>query len=184
MRPYARPASRHATAGASAVDERPSRTQLKARMQSLQALGENLAALGPAQLAAIEMPDGLRDAIAEYHRVRGHEARRRQLQYIGRLMRSADEAPLREAVAALRLGSARATLALHEAERWRDEMIADDRAVARWLQEHPGTDGARLRRLIEAARADAAASPAARSGRGYRALFQFIKPQLDEAAHE
>lgn len=180
MRPYARPPRRHAIEG-EAADTRPSRGQLKVQMQALQELGEALTTLPAARLAAFDMPDALRDAIAEFHRVRSHEGRRRQLQYIGRCMRDADEAPLREAVAAFRLGSARDTLALHEAERWRDELIAGDEAVTRWAQAHPASDLAQLRRLVRAARADAAASPEQRGGRGYRALFQFIRPHLESA---
>ena len=56
----------------------------------------------------------------------------RQLQYVGKLMREVDDAPLREAVAESKLGSARDTLMLHEAERWRDELVADDEALTRW----------------------------------------------------
>jgi len=126
----------------------------------------------------LTMPDGLRDAIAEYKRTRSFEGRRRQLQYIGKQMRFADEAPLREAVAAFKLGSARDTLTLHEAERWRDELVADDEALTRWAAECPGSDLQRLRSLVRAARKDAAAAPEQRNGRGYRELFQFIKPWL------
>jgi len=183
MRPYARPPSRHAVDG-EPDDPRPSRTQLKAQMQALQELGEALTTLPESRLAAVAMPDALRDAIAEFRRTRSHEARRRQLQYIGKQMRAADEAPLREAVAAYRLGSVRDTLALHEAERWRDEMVADDGAFTRWAQAFPASDLPQLRRLVRAARADAAAAPEQRSGRGYRALFQFIKPHLDEPNDE
>lgn len=179
MRPYARPS--RAQAGADeAPDPRPSRTQLKARMHALQALGEALTTLPAARLATLEMPEALREAIAEFQRVRGHEGRRRQLQYIGKQMRGADPAPLREAVAAHRLGSARDALALHEAERWRDELLADDGALDRWAQQHPQSDLAQLRRLVRAARADAAASAQQRSGRGCRALFQFIRPYFDD----
>ena len=183
MRPYARPPRRHAVEG-EPDDQRPSRTQLKQQMQALQALGEELTTLPAARLAAIAMPDALRDAIAEFLRTRSHEGRRRQLQYIGKQMRAADEAPLREAVAAYKLGSARETLMLHEAERWRDELIADDDALTRWGQRFPASDLAQLRRLVRAARADAAAAPEQRGGRGYRTLFQFIKPHMDESADE
>lgn len=178
MRAYARPPSRHAAAG-EAADLRPSRTQLKAQMQALQALGEELATLSAERLAAIAMPDALRDAIVQYQRIRSHEARRRQLQYIGKQMRAADEAPLRAALVESRLGSARDTLQLHAAERWRDELVAGDAAIARWAQAYPASDAAELRRLVRAARADAAASPGERNGRGWRALFRFVKPWME-----
>jgi ribosomal 50S subunit-associated protein YjgA (DUF615 family) len=108
---------------------RPSKTRLKQQSQDLQDLGVAVAALPQDRLAAIAMPDNLRDAIETYRRTRSHEGRRRQMQYVGKLMRSADEAALREAVAAATLGSARETLALHEAERWRAELVASDDAL-------------------------------------------------------
>jgi ribosome-associated protein len=95
-------------------------------------------------------------------------------------MRLADPEPLREAVSAFRLGSARDTLLLHVAERWRDELIHDDEAATRWAQAHPESDLQRLRSLVRAARKDAAAAAEQRSGRGYRELFQFIKPWLKD----
>jgi ribosome-associated protein len=158
---------------------RPSKTQLKRDSQSLQELGAELVALGEDRLAAVELPDALRDALAEYRRTRSHEGRRRQMQFIGKLMRQVDEAPLREAVAASKLGSAREALALHETERWRAEMIADDAAVARWLAERPDTDVQHLRSLVRAARRDAAGlAPEARQPKSFRELFQYLRPHV------
>jgi ribosome-associated protein len=93
-------------------------------------------------------------------------------------MRSADEAMLREAVAEAALGSARETLALHETERWRAELIADDDALERWLADHPDTDTQRLRSLVRAARRDAGLPPEQRQAKSHRELFQFLKPLL------
>lgn len=160
---------------------RPSKTKLKQQAHDLQSLGEELAALPASRLAKLDMPETLRDAITELRRTRSHEGRRRQLQYLGKQMRFADPEPLREAVAAFKLGSAKDTLRLHDTERWRDEMVAGDEAVTRWASEFPGTDLQQLRSLVRAARADAAAAPEKRNGRGYRALFQFIKPHLAAA---
>lgn len=162
-----------------ADDERPSKTQRKQQSHELQALGQALAALSPEQLQAVEMPEPLREAIDEYRRTRSHEGRRRQMQYIGKLMRSADEAPLREAVAAAALGPARVAMQLHETERWRAELIGDDGALTRWLELHPETDAQRLRSLVRAARRDAAGSDAqSRQPRSARELFQFLKPYI------
>lgn len=160
------------------VPERPSKTQRKQKAHDLQSLGQDLVELPASRLVGLDMPEILRDAIAEYKRTRSFEGKRRQLQYIGKQMRFADEAPLREAVAAYKLGSAKDTLKLHETERWRDELVADDEAATRWAAEFPGSDLQRLRSLIRAARKDAAAAPEQRNGRGYRELFQFIKPWL------
>lgn len=161
------------------TDARPSKTQMKTQSHALQALGQQLAALSDAALEAIEMPEPLRDAIVEFRRTKSHEGRRRQMQYVGKLMRGADEDALREAVAAATLGSAHYALALHEAERWRAEMIAGDDALTRWLSEHPDTDSQQLRSLVRAARRDAAClAPEARQPKSFRELFQFIKPML------
>ena len=157
----------------------PSKTRLKQQSHELQTLGAAVAALSDERLAAIDMPEALRDAIELYRRTKSHEGRRRQMQYVGKLMRQADEAVLREAVAAATLGTAQQALELHEAERWRAELIASDDAMTRWLHAHPDTDTQRLRSLVRAARRDAAGlPPEARQPKSFRELFQFIKPML------
>jgi ribosome-associated protein len=161
--------------------ERPSKSALKREAHDQQALGEALAAMPDAALAAAPMPEALRDALAELRRTRSHEGRRRQLQFVGKLMRQADIEPLREAVAAAQLGRAHDALALHRAEHWRVELVADDEALTRWMAEHPDTDLQRLRALIRNARKDAALAPEQRHGRAWRDLFQFIKPLLAAA---
>jgi ribosome-associated protein len=157
--------------------ERPSKTRLKHEAHELQALGEALTQLPRERLEALALDERLRDALREWARTRTHEGRRRQLQYIGRLMRGIDAEPIRAAVAAARLGPAREALALHEAERWREALIADDDAATRWLAAHPEADAQRLRSLVRAARLDAR-TPAAgdgRHGRGYRELFRYLR---------
>jgi ribosome-associated protein len=165
---------------------RPSKTQLKQQSQQLQDLGVALAALPEDRLAAAPMPDALRAAIEAYRRTRSHEGRRRQMQYVGKLMRHADEEALREVVAEATIGSARQALALHEAERWRAELIADDAALQRWIAAHPATDAQHLRSLVRAARRDAqpqqpADGLAPRQPRSFRELFQYIRPRLAAA---
>jgi ribosome-associated protein len=172
------------------LPERPSKSALKRQMHDLQALGLELSELPESRVDKLELPESLRDALAEYRRTRSHEGRRRQLQFIGKLMRQADEAPIREAVAAFKLGSAKETLALHEAERWREELLADDDAITKWLDRFPETDAQQLRSLVRSARKDAKAeAPEQRRGRSYRELFQLIKAALaagspGESEHE
>ena len=164
------------------VDGSLSKTRLKHQSHDLQKLGVALAALSEDRLAATDMPESLRDSLHEYRRTKSHEGRRRQMQYVGKLMRNADETVLREAVAAATLGSARETLALHESERWRAELIASDDALTTWLHQHPETDTQQLRSLVRAARRDAAALPAeARQPKSFRELFQFLKPMIQAA---
>jgi ribosome-associated protein len=163
--------------------ERPSKTALKRQAHELQTLGQALAALPDAALSAAEMPELLRDAVVTLRRTRSHEGRRRQLQYVGKLMRDADVGPLREAVAAATLGHAHDSLALHRDEHWRVELVGGDDAVTRWGNEHPDSDLQRLRTLVRNARKDAALPPEQRHGRAWRELFQFIKPHMN-SSHE
>lgn len=161
---------------------RPSKSQLKRDSHDLQELGEAVAALPDSRLADAPLSEALRDAIKAYHRTRSHEGRRRQMQFIGKLMRGADVEPLREIVAAARLGTARDALRLHETEKWRAELLADDEALTRWAAEHPDSDLQQLRSLIRSARGDAKpdAAPGVvpRHGRAFRELFQFIREHL------
>jgi ribosome-associated protein len=158
--------------------DRPSKSALKREAHEQQAIGQALSELPDAALAAIEMPEALRDAITQLRRTRSHEGKRRQLQYVGKLMRSADIEPLRQAVAAAQLGRAHDALALHRAEHWRAELVADDDALTRWMSEQPQTDLQQLRALIRNARKEGALPPEQRHGRAWRELFQFIKALL------
>ena len=165
------------------LDRRPSKSAMKRASHELQALGEQLLAMPDARLASIEMPERLRDALADYKTTRSFEGKRRQLQYIGKVLRLVEVDELREAVAVFQLGHARNALALHEAERWRAELVGEDTdALTRWAQEYPGSDLQQLRALIRSAKKDAAAAPEQRNGRGYRELFQFIKKDMEAQA--
>ncbi len=167
------------TAGAAERSgERPSKSAKKREAHEQQALGVALTTLPEGALAATPMPEPLRDALAQWRRTRSHEGKRRQMQYIGKLMRDAEIEPIREAVAAARLGNAHDALALHQAELWRTELVASDESLTRWMGEHPQTDLQQLRTLIRNARKDVALPPEQRHGRAWRELFQFIKASL------
>ena len=155
----------------------PSRNELKKQMQDLQELGEAVAALPVDRLDKLKIDERLRDAIDELRRTRSFEGKRRQLQYIGKLMKSEDPAPLREAVASFRVGSASDTLALHQAEYWRDELLAGDDALKKWVEEYPATDIQQLRSLVRSARKEKL-EPGERHGRAYRDLFRRVKEQM------
>ncbi len=165
------------------VDEngyrRPSKSQLKRDSHELQTLGEALVTMPKDRLADIGLPELLDDAIADYKRTKSFEGKRRQMQYIGKLLRGVDPEPIKEAVASFQLGHARNALALHDAERWRAELVADDGALTRWVAEYPESDVQKMRALIRNARKDAAAAPEKRSGKGFRELFQFVKQALE-----
>ena len=168
------------------IGDRPSKTRRKKESHDLQALGEALVEMPDSRLDGLPIPEILLDAIQQYRRTRSHEGRRRQMQYIGKLMRRTDPEPLREAVAAMQLGQAKDALALHQAEHWRAVLVADDGALERWAGEFPGSDLQQLRSLVRAARKDAAAAPEQRSGKAYRELFKFIRQHqpVVEVTHE
>jgi ribosome-associated protein len=167
--------------GDNAALERQSKTYLKQQSLELQQLGQSLSELPADRLHALDLPERLLDAITEFKRTRSHEGRRRQLQYVGKLMRGVDPAPLRAAVDAFALGSAVNALQLHEAERWRVELLADNDAITRWMEAFPDSDVQRLRALVRAARRDEAAAPGQRHGRGWRELFRFVKPYVEQS---
>jgi ribosome-associated protein len=163
------------------VDDTPSKTQRKKEMHALQDLGERLLELKPEQLQAIPMEESLRDAIIAMHSLTAHEARRRQQQFIGRLMRDADPAPIREALAA-RDGQSRIAAAnLHLAERWRDRLIDEETALAEFAREYALRDWQTLRSLVVEARKERSES---RPPRRYREVFRSVREILDAAASE
>jgi len=153
-------------------DEIISKTQRKKQMLELQDLGKQLVELPDAQLAAMELESALEQAVLEARRMKSHEARRRQLQYIGRLMRDVDAAPIRERLAALSGSSARAAAAHRRLEALRERLLADDEALTQFAAEHPGLDLQKLRSLIRQVRHD---RDAGRPLRGFRDLFRLLK---------
>ena len=166
-----------------------SKTDLKRESTELQKLGEDLLTLNAGLLERLDLPGKLADALAEVRRITNFEGRRRQMQFIGKLMRQLDPEQLqaaRDALAEQHRPSVEATQALHEAERWRDRLLADDEAVAEWITAYPDTDTQQLRALVRQARKDAPAPSRAatsqglapRQGRAYREIFQLVRAQL------
>lgn len=167
-----------------------SRTELKRESEALQALGADLLTLRADRLAALELPEALTEALAEARRITHFEGKRRQLQFVGKLMRKLDEDTITAARAALaeqHQASAGQTRGLHEAERWRDRLIGSDDAVAEWITAHPNSDIQQLRALVRQARKHAPAESRAtvsqglapRHGRAYRELFRLLRDSLD-----
>jgi ribosome-associated protein len=129
-------------------------------------------ALNGERLAQMDLPDALRSAVEEARRIRSHGALRRQMQYIGKLMRSVDPEPIRARLAAWDGSSREHTAWLHRLERLREGLVADDRAADELAREYPGADLQRLRSLSRNARKDAAEG---RPPRNFRALFDALK---------
>lgn len=165
----------------------PSKTRLKAEADEKQALGEALLTLRADLMARLDLPAKLLEAIAEARRTTSFEGQRRQMQFIGKLMRPLDAGPIRAAINEQLNGSAELTLALHQAEQWRDKLIDSDDALGRWLTDHPATDAQQLRALIRQARKDARPEKpgeAPRHGKPYREIFQMVKETLTRESRE
>jgi ribosome-associated protein len=172
----------------------PSRTELKRESAELQKLGEELLALRRDLYERLALPESLDTALDAVRKITNFEGRRRQMQYVGKLMRGLEDETLEAVRAALeeqRSGSAQQTLALHAAERWRDDLIAHDDALQKWLDAHPDTDAQQLRALVRQARKDGAVPDAEavskglapRRGRAYREIFQIVREHLEQQDH-
>ncbi|WP_087016691.1 ribosome biogenesis factor YjgA [Thaumasiovibrio subtropicus] len=154
-----------------------SKTEMKRDMEALQALGEELVELKPNALAKVPLDEDLLDAIHDAQRFK-NEARRRQLQYIGKLMRSIDPEPIQAALDKLRNKHAQVTAKLHKLENTRDELIEKgDAGIEAIVQEHPQADRQRLRQLVRQAKKEKAANKPAKA---YREIFQYLKELLLE----
>lgn len=156
-------------------DEKPSKTQRKKAMHALQDLGEQLVVLGREQIAQVPLSDELRDAVIEAKRISAHEGRRRQLQYVGRLMRKATPAQVEAIRAKLEgwHGQSREEVMLHRgAERWRERLLEDDAALGEFAAHHPGNDLQPLRALLRATRKEQLEGSGPRH---YRELYRLIR---------
>ena len=163
-----------------------SRTDLKRESAELQKLGEELLTLRADLLDRLELSEKLKDAVLEAKRITNFEGKRRQMQFIGKLMRLVDPAVLETVRAALTeqtSGSAQENLILHLAETWRERLLGAEDAFGDWLAQHPDTDSQQLRAMIRQARKDAVPEKpgaAVRHGRAYRDIFQILREHLTE----
>ena len=160
-------------------DDFISKTRRKKHMTQLQDVGADLVRLSPEQLARIDMPEELREAVLACKRFRKHEAVRRQMQYIGRLMRDIDAGLIAEQLAALHAPSNKQTALFHLAEKWRDELLVDTGAAARFAKDFPGADPHRLRELSEKANAERHAE---KPPKHYRELFHVLNAIIQDHA--
>lgn len=167
-------------------DAKPSKSQRKRDMTALQKLGEELVGQTSERLANVELPDGLRTAIDEARSIHDHEGRRRQMQYIGRLMRDVDVAPIREAIDSWAGTSRAEAAALHALERWRERLIADDGALTEFAAEHTAAlSPDNLQKLRNAIRMSRKEKVDGRPPKHYRELFRLVRTIVgDEDAGE
>jgi ribosome-associated protein len=155
--------------------ERPSKSELKRQMNELQKLGEELVAEARDRVKRVPMPEDVRDAILMCQTITNHEGRRRQMQFVGKKMRTLDEAEIaviQQTIDSWKGMSKADTAALHALERRRDKLLADDKALTTLLAEHAELDGQHLRTLIRNARKEQAENKAPKA---YREIYQILK---------
>ena len=155
--------------------DRPSKSQLKREMTALQKLGAELVEEARDRVKRIPMPEDVRDAILECQLIKDHEGRRRQLQYVGKKMRSLNEeevAVIQATIDSWKGASKAETAALHALERQRDKLLADDEALTLLLTRHPQVDVQHLRTLIRNARKEVSEN---KPPKAYREIYQLLK---------
>jgi ribosome-associated protein len=155
--------------------ERPSKSELKRQMTALQKLGAELIAEPRDRVKRVPMPEDVRDAILECQLIKDHEGRRRQLQYVGKKMRSLEEhelAAIQKMLDSWKGASKSETAALHAIERKRDKLLTDDKALTVLLEQNPQLEAQHLRTLIRNARKEQAEN---KPPKAYRELFQILK---------
>ncbi len=150
----------------------PSKTKIKQQMHELQELGGQLVELGKDQLAKLDITDSLREAIKEMHRINKFGAQRRQMQYIGKLMRDIDPEPIRAQLAIWNGTSQAHTVYMHQLERWRERLLDDDRALTELRADHPELDMQRLRSLIRSAQKE---RETGKPPKCFREIFQVLR---------
>ena len=157
----------------------PSKSMLKRIQLELQDLGKEMTKLSPEQLQKVGLPEDVYVEIIEYRRMKSFGAQRRQLQLIGKKMRDLDPAAVREAIDRA-TGESKAAVALHHrCERLRDQMLDDDGAVKKFIDEHPDIDIQGLRQMVRTARKERELQKPLKN---YRALYQLLYELLDEDA--
>lgn len=160
----------------------PSKTEIKAAMHALRDLGAELVELAPSQLKRINLPEDLLAAVLECQKITSHGARRRQFQYVGKLMRGVDEEPILAGLAVLRGESAAENAKLHRLEKLRERLLADENVLREIADRHPDVDIQHLRQLRRNALKEQELN---KPPRNFRALFQVLK-ELDatETPHD
>lgn len=155
--------------------ERPSKSEMKRQVDALQKLGEALVAEPRDRVKRVPMPEDVRNAILECQTITNHEGRRRQMQFVGKKMRTLDEAEIaaiQQTIDGWKGASKSDTAAMHALERRRDKLLADDKALTVLLSENPELDVQHLRTLIRNARKEQAEN---KPPKAYREIFQILK---------
>ena len=159
------------------IDLPPSKTKVKKQMHDLQELGEQLTELSKEHLAELDIPENLRDAVREMKKIKSFGAIKRQMQYIGKLMRDIDPAPVQAKLSEWN-GTSRQHIAwLHQVERWRDRLLEQPDALTELLAAHPGADVQHLRALIRNAIKEKELN---KPPKNFREIFQILRDLIPE----
>jgi len=159
--------------------EDKSKSQRKREMTALQDLGKQLADFNEQQLDRFPLSEDLRAALREYQHIRKNEAKRRQLQYIGKLMRSEDHEGINGVFEEMDAERKRGIQREHLAEAWRDRLLGDDKdAVTDFVDAYPATDRQDLRNLVRNAQQERARNKPPTQA---RKLFRLIREIIAEA---
>ena len=162
-------------------DDFISKTRRKREARNLQDVGAALVELSEEQLARLGLPERLLDAVLACRGITRHEARRRQIQYIGRIMRDVDSAPIAEQLRAIESPSRQETALLHLAEKWRQDLLADSDGIARFAREFPDADQDHLRNLVRGAQEEKRAS---KPPKKFRELFHAVNDLIQDHARK
>lgn len=159
---------------------RRSKTRAKEEVEALQALGKRLVSVGNDRLKKLDIPESLRDAVLEAKKISSHGALRRQMQFIGKLMRDVDTDPIQEMLDELDGISNKANARFHALEKLRDRLIEDESAITSLKNDYPELDVSALRTLRRNALKEQAEQ---KPPKAYRAIFQLLK-SLESAKAE
>ena len=155
--------------------DRPSKSELKRQMTALQKMGQELVDSARDRVKRVPMPEDVRDAILECQTITNHEGRRRQMQFVGKKMRTLDEAEvalIQKTIDSWKGASKSETAAMHSLERKREKLLAKDEALTELMAENPELDVQHLRTLIRNARKEQAEN---KPPKAYREIFQILK---------
>ncbi len=159
------------------INRPPSKTKIKQQMHDLQDLGEELVKLSKEHLAEVELPDNLRIAVREAKKMKSFGAIKRHMQYIGKLMRDVETAPIQAKLAEWNGTSKQHITWLHQLERWRERLLTEPDALTELLGTYPGADVQHLRALIRNAIKE---KELAKTTNNFREIFQILRELIPE----
>ncbi len=166
------------------VEEPISKTQLKAEADAQQALGVRLTELPKDKLFKLDLPEAVISAVLETKKITANGAIRRHRQYLGRLMREIDNAPILEQLSRWDGKHTAENAYFHGLERWRDRLISDPNALSEFIALHPNTDSQQLRTLVRNAQKELAASKPPKSSREIFKLLREITQTAEQNNQE